>query len=215
MLCVYDTSNTEQQKQTLLSQCIPARAHTSWYGADDTIKIKHVRELQQASSYSAQANQPHVMVLHNIDAASLPAQNALLKLVEEPPPHVYLVLTATKRSDVLPTLQSRCITHTIAIDTSQKKDNGAPATTLYQDIMQSSHGQLVLLAAQYKERDAARTVVNDLLSYVVHQLEKTTGETKQLIKQSQALDAACSKLDANTNVLLTLESCFFSMIDAP
>src|SRR3972149_3468739 len=39
---------------------------------------------------------------------TLPAQNALLKLVEEPPPNTQLILAAYPGRELLPTLVSRC-----------------------------------------------------------------------------------------------------------
>ena len=44
----------------------------------------------------------------NFTQASTTVQNALLKLLEEPPAAVWLILVATTTSGVLPTIQSRC-----------------------------------------------------------------------------------------------------------
>jgi DNA polymerase-3 subunit delta' len=49
-----------------------------------------------------------VVVLADAQALNPEAGNALLKVLEEPPKHTLLVLTARQRSDLLPTIVSRC-----------------------------------------------------------------------------------------------------------
>jgi DNA polymerase-3 subunit delta' len=49
-----------------------------------------------------------VALLRGFDAASDGAQNALLKTLEEPAPHVVLVVTARSTAGLLPTIVSRC-----------------------------------------------------------------------------------------------------------
>ena len=47
-------------------------------------------------------------MLENIDYATPEAMNSLLKLLEEPTPGIYAVLTCENKNRVLPTIQSRC-----------------------------------------------------------------------------------------------------------
>jgi DNA polymerase-3 subunit delta' len=49
-----------------------------------------------------------VFIIREIERATPPAANALLKTLEEPPPQVVLLLTAARRDQVLPTILSRC-----------------------------------------------------------------------------------------------------------
>jgi DNA polymerase-3 subunit delta' len=49
-----------------------------------------------------------VFVVRETELMSVPAQNALLKTLEEPPPGVTIILVATSEEDLLPTIRSRC-----------------------------------------------------------------------------------------------------------
>jgi DNA polymerase-3 subunit delta' len=49
-----------------------------------------------------------VFIIQQIEEASPPAANALLKTLEEPPPQVILLLTSARRDQALPTIVSRC-----------------------------------------------------------------------------------------------------------
>ncbi|MCC8196802.1 MAG: AAA family ATPase [Ruminococcus sp.] len=50
-----------------------------------------------------------IYILPDIDKALPAAQNTLLKIFEEPPDHVIIIMTAEKRENVLPTVRSRAI----------------------------------------------------------------------------------------------------------
>lgn len=49
-----------------------------------------------------------VLILRDADRMNLALANYLLKMIEEPPPYLTIILTACRRSDVLPTIRSRC-----------------------------------------------------------------------------------------------------------
>lgn len=83
--------------------------HVIERGPEETqIKIEAVRELQRALSLSALEARWKVGLLLDFQEASLEAQNALLKTLEEPAPGVLLLLTARQAEDLLPTILSRC-----------------------------------------------------------------------------------------------------------
>ena len=78
-------------------------------GDTGAIKIDQVRDVVERSAYRPFEGRRRVVVFDEADALMAPAQNALLKTLEEPPSlSVFILLTA--RPDVLlPTVRSRCI----------------------------------------------------------------------------------------------------------
>jgi DNA polymerase-3 subunit delta' len=73
-----------------------------------TIQIEQIRTLQSAAALSPVEGRYRVFIIPEIERASAPAANALLKTLEEPPPQVVLILTSARRDQVLPTVVSRC-----------------------------------------------------------------------------------------------------------
>lgn len=69
------------------------------------ITIDQVRELYAMTR--SKAAMRRVIVLHDVDAMAAPAQNAFLKLLEEPPESTHFVLIAHNIEAVLPTIRSR------------------------------------------------------------------------------------------------------------
>ncbi len=73
-----------------------------------SIKIGQIREMQREIALSPFEGQWRVYVLCDFQQATVEAANCLLKTLEEPPPKVVLILTATESEALLPTIVSRC-----------------------------------------------------------------------------------------------------------
>lgn len=74
----------------------------------NTLKIDQVRALQHDLALAPVEGRFRVAILDGMDKATAEASNALLKTLEEPPPHVVLVLIAPEAEALLPTIVSRC-----------------------------------------------------------------------------------------------------------
>jgi len=76
--------------------------------ARNVIQIDQVRALLSDAAMSPLEGNYKVFIVTEIERATLPAANALLKTLEEPAPRVVLLLTSHRRDLVLPTILSRC-----------------------------------------------------------------------------------------------------------
>ncbi len=72
------------------------------------IKIAQIRELLDTLAMKPYEARIRVVVISDAQAMNAAASNALLKILEEPPDRTVLVLIATQKSDLLPTIVSRC-----------------------------------------------------------------------------------------------------------
>ncbi|MGI6686874.1 MAG: hypothetical protein ACOX6Y_00685 [Christensenellales bacterium] len=76
---------------------------------EKSIKIDQVRDmLAQLKSYPLEKGR-RTVILEDFDLFTVPAQNALLKAIEEPDAATVYVLTTTNEKAVLPTILSRCL----------------------------------------------------------------------------------------------------------
>ena len=73
-----------------------------------SIKVEPVREVIAASAFRPFDGRRRVVVLDSADALEVSAQNALLKVLEEPPPGTVFVLVTSRPDALLPTIRSRC-----------------------------------------------------------------------------------------------------------
>ena len=73
------------------------------------IGIGQIHELQHELTYQKYENEgQRVVIINEAHTLTLPAQNALLKTLEEPPSDTAVILTADTPSALLPTVISRC-----------------------------------------------------------------------------------------------------------
>ena len=78
-------------------------------GANDTrVRIGQIRALQHALRLRGEGGGRRAGVIADAEWLNVEAQNALLRLLEEPPPRTTLVLVAATSAGLLATVRSRC-----------------------------------------------------------------------------------------------------------
>jgi DNA polymerase-3 subunit gamma/tau len=70
--------------------------------------VEQVRDLRETSRYTPAQGRYKIYIIDEVHMLSTAAFNALLKTLEEPPPHVKFVFATTEVQKVLPTILSRC-----------------------------------------------------------------------------------------------------------
>ncbi len=76
--------------------------------ASAQIKVEEVREVIRTLSFKPFAGSYRMVLIRRAGHLNPASSNALLKTLEEPPPHNILVLTVQDPKEILPTLVSRC-----------------------------------------------------------------------------------------------------------
>lgn len=110
------------------------------------ITVGQVRWLVEWFALTATRSQGKAALLYPAESMNRVSQNALLKLLEEPPPGALLILAAERGADLLPTIRSRC--HAVVCTTpdaqatqdwlQQQADLSAPDAAA---LARWSHGQ--------------------------------------------------------------------------
>jgi DNA polymerase III subunit delta' len=78
------------------------------------ISIQQTRHLKELAQYLPHKGSRRVFLIDHVDRANDQAANSLLKTLEEPPPHLILIMTAENAYDLLPTIRSRSVPFTFA-----------------------------------------------------------------------------------------------------
>jgi hypothetical protein len=110
MLPVLLVSNNPAQKEAFIASLIeehaiaPYNVH-QYQPEKKEFSIDMVREIKTHLIHHNP--DPRIFILHLFDFATIEAQNALLKTLEEKPEQVLMVLSVEKSDSVLPTIRSR------------------------------------------------------------------------------------------------------------
>jgi DNA polymerase-3 subunit gamma/tau len=70
--------------------------------------VDNIRELRESAKYAAARSRFKIFIIDEVHMLSTSAFNALLKILEEPPPHVVFIMATTERHKVPATILSRC-----------------------------------------------------------------------------------------------------------
>lgn len=172
-----------------------------------TITIDAVRQLQETAVFAFGSTERQEIIFLFAELLSLPAQHALLKLLEEPPKRTRFWLVTQTPDILLPTIHSR----SVSIVLSDEENEGGAANKLpkalqtisLSDIRQASYSTLIAHAARPKDRTESR-------QWCTHLLEQArVGEDRTDFRSQRVLLDALDSLDRNGNGKLVLESCFF------
>jgi len=96
----------ERKLSKLLEEITAACAQLAGMARGESISVGQIRRLASWAHITA-GDSRKVAILENADRMQDSARNALLKLLEEPPAAVHLILLSTRRAAVIPTILSR------------------------------------------------------------------------------------------------------------
>ena len=71
-------------------------------------KIDDIRDLLEKVKVPPQVGKYKVYIIDEVHMLTKEAENAFLKTLEEPPPHIVFILATTEKNKILPTILSRC-----------------------------------------------------------------------------------------------------------
>lgn len=183
--------------------------------------IAQIRLFSQELQYPPHQLPNKLFVIWRLDEASIPAQNALLKNVEEPPTYAHVVITATQPARILPTLHSRTQAFTADYDNQINNqdylDDQNNQTDQSINLVQfcdptfwqrQKISELIPLAATYSQRE---TAIPLLYRWIQTILQQPAYPSPQLREMLEILQETHQVLQANANVQLSLETCFFRL----
>src|SRR5258708_5499254 len=134
----------------------------------EALQIETVRELATQMVQTPYQSPQSVFVIFQVQTASFPAQNALLKSLEEPPAHVRFILTTDQPDQVLPTIRSRCV---LVRGESRAKSldpatNNKEIAEVFSSIQTGSFTDLFAISEKYKDREAALQLIETLIQFL-------------------------------------------------
>src|SRR3989344_9524401 len=81
-----------------------------------SIGIEQIKQLVRYIWEKPFSHKQKTAIIENADILTIPAQNALLKVLEEPPVHAQIILCSKTEESLLPTVVSRCMKVPVLVD---------------------------------------------------------------------------------------------------
>ncbi|MFC1653234.1 hypothetical protein ACFL1M_00100 [Patescibacteria group bacterium] len=150
-----------------------------------------------------------IVYIESAERLTVPAQNSLLKTLEEPPPNCIIFLTTTSSDKLLPTVISRCQIHRNKREI-KKVDNSNDFKTTYKEILSSSVSQKVSIAQEHAyPKDKTKILLQNAIELFRKMLyQNPTNEIKNNLKIAQK---SLLRIQQNVDPRLTIEHFFINL----
>jgi len=208
----------------------------------DSVKIHQVRELIKKTYEKPLESNKKVYIINDADTMTVPAQNALLKILEEPPKYVMIILVGENEHLFLNTIKSRCIKINFKkLENVELKryieENNKKFDERFLDIYQGSIGNLNRLEGKeesYLElEDLIRNArkfnkitfvksctkivtkdnINEMLEYINISLFKFGKAELKYLDAIKCVNKASKQCESNCNVEMILDNMFFNIYE--
>jgi len=127
---------------------------TSYVGEGKSlaISVEKVRQIRAQAYILPGESERKVLLLCGVQTMLAPAQNALLKILEEPPPSTSFVLTTTNRFALLETVRSRVRLFSIEDEqTPEAPEHQQCALEIIEHLSKGEETQVLACLAQYEK----------------------------------------------------------------
>ncbi|MCD8484777.1 hypothetical protein LRY60_04230 [Candidatus Woesebacteria bacterium] len=176
---------------------------TIWALTDEkSIKIDSIRRLQQELSTAPATKGIRHVAIFPAERITQQAQQALLKLIEEPPARTQITLATSAVTQVLPTIQSRCVVRLAKAATESTNTE----TSLFEKLSHCTSWKEVVTLSQElpSKREELRPVLQSELSAHIPPSQAGVQYQETLL---EVLDA----LNNNVQPALCAEKLLFSV----
>ena len=120
----YDFKNLSISKKSLTHKQIISKVFSNIIiikGDNNiSVKIEDIRKLKEIILKSNLNEKPRFVILDDLDKFNINCQNALLKIIEEPPKNNYFILINNKKDKIAQTIQSRSLEFKFFLRESEK-----------------------------------------------------------------------------------------------
>lgn len=167
--------------------------------------IDEIRELREGIRYTPSSSPYRVYIIDEVHMLTLPAFNALLKTLEEPPEHVKFIFATTEAHKVPVTILSRCQRFDFKRITAARIIEHLEKITLKEDL-EIPRSSLALIARESEGsmRDA-ESLLDQVISFSGNRVsEKDVTEILGIIDRGVILDACRALIDGSAKRCLEL-----------
>lgn len=209
---------------------------------DGSIKVEQVRKFISSVYEKPVHSYKKIYIINDADKMTDSAQNALLKVLEEPPLYVMIILIGSNEQAFLNTIKSRCVKinfQELAIEELKEyfEKNEETINEKFLDIYQGSIGKAKKIAGQENiyldlqesilnvkcigkvefvkkcTRDITKENIKDILEYLNILMFKLGKDNLKYLKVISKINKAIKQYNFNCNVEMVSDNLFLNMYD--
>ena len=190
------------------------------FGKNEVVNVDEIRKICSDAYIKPNEADTKVYIIPNADKMQQQAQNAFLKVLEEPPQNILFILCCTSAQQLLGTIRSRVVVYNLSLpefsdeDTKKVLDKAEEIATA---IPKNKGYELLKAIGSLTDRGFAKQVMEQLLPIVnlaiksrilntdctaSAEILRDNIDTQNLIKIVDIIDTAQKRLNSNINMNL-------------
>lgn len=174
-----------------------------WFNQTEPLTIDMSRVLAKEVLTKPYSEKYRVFILQNLELATIEAQQALLKLLEEPPAHIKFILTTSYPSMILSTILSRVQLEVVESSREEASGEIKENATELRDMSFKTLADRLNWAAKPEIQENPISTILNLISQQIRIFEKKPNAENT--KKLKTLQTCLDFLRAKTNTKLSLE----------
>ena len=208
-----DKDKRDEYIETFLNKEMISSFDTIRLIGESSLGIEEIRLMQKSVFLTPVKGNKKAIILENAQTLTPEAQNALLKLLEEPPAHAIFLLSTTTSDSLMPTILSRCSIITlqptpVTLTPEESANYDADIALLLSDSISQRLSLAEKVAAQ---KDTAASWLKNFIVYLrVIMLEDIENKTHLASILTHLQEAYRLITTTNTNPRILLEHSFLS-----
>lgn len=170
-----------------------------------SIGIEDIKNMQKKIFLKPIKSESKAIIIDEAELLTIEAQNALLKILEEPPAQTFIILSTTTKETLLPTILSRCQIIQLEDETIQLSDNEQEELkTFLEEFSKWGIGERLKKAEQLaKDKDKAIEWISKL---ILVSREKLINQISHPELVSGSPKAQSSTLNSQLSILNSLQT---------
>ena len=197
---------TSSKTSDLLKEYEVEPIDVNFHTYEKAMGIEDVRNIQKAILLKPFRGKTKAVVIDAYENITQEAQNALLKILEEPPANTIIIITTTEKELILPTIISRCkIIFLQEIETKLTEDDILKFGNVLNILENGKSGDKLKIAQDAtKDKEIAALWLEQLAIFVKDKLEKDTKNEKYLnfLKELQKTYKAIKSTNVSQRIAL-------------
>lgn len=131
-------------------------------GKKNTVKIAEIRSICMDSVFMPNESDCKVYIIPESDRMEAAPQNAILKLIEEPPQPILFILLCENVSGLLQTIRSRCSVFKVDRPAETNKEVDSLVKNIVRALCQKNESELMYACSELNDRQTSIDVLNRL-----------------------------------------------------
>ena len=181
--------------------------------SEKTVGIEKIRDLQKRIFLKPLKSDQKAVILESYNGLTLEAQNALLKVLEEPPANTIIIILTASLDSILPTVLSRCVIVNINETKKLTGEEIADNLRLLSSVKNNYSRALVLAQNNSKDKEFALLFLEKLIISCEKNLNNNGDFSLQdlgkILKKLQTTYTIIKT--ANVNTRFALENLFLNL----